>query len=388
MRPRRPFCLLSALALAAGFAMPAGPAVAQQVTVFGDSIVEGFGDNEGNSMPRRLRKILRKADEAADVLNFGLGGEKTFAGLTRINLAIAEGGDIFIIMEGTNDVEDIATLKTSIPTVAANLNQMVSKVRNAGIEPVLSTIIWRPPTAQHDKQSLITEAVAWEIRELSFARRTRLIDGYRAFDPNFVADPFREYYFKGFDPVGHPNPEGHQRLARTAADVLQGIDNVSPVIGAFSPGPLPSVISRNTEIRIPIYEPLESTGLDLDGTRLLINNKEVGTIEGSTRKLEIVHQGAKALGCRAVLQLQTADRAAEPNAHDRVLGVYDIQGLSVPNGDVDFDCRVDGFDLISLSQRFGARRGQPLYNSFFDFDFNGVIDQDDLDVVISGFGRS
>ncbi len=57
-------------------------------------------------------------------------------------------------------------------------------------------------------------------------------------------------------------------------------------------------------------------------------------------------------------------------------------------GDVDFDCRVDGFDLISLGRRFGIRRAHDLYLDRYDFNLDGRIDGEDLAILAKNFGRS
>lgn len=50
--------------------------------------------------------------------------------------------------------------------------------------------------------------------------------------------------------------------------------------------------------------------------------------------------------------------------------------------------RVDGFDLAQLGRAFGTRRGEPRFDPNVDFDFNGVIDGQDLAFIAPLFGHS
>ncbi|HUP42447.1 MAG TPA: GDSL-type esterase/lipase family protein, partial [Thermoanaerobaculia bacterium] len=109
LRLARPAALLLALSVPA-----ASPAAAQtKYIAFGDSITNPGGDFDDPSRPcpeecgypPRLEDLLQEAGIEAEVVNAGLGGEDTAQGLSRLDGVLAqEGGDVLLLMEGTNDI--------------------------------------------------------------------------------------------------------------------------------------------------------------------------------------------------------------------------------------------------------------------------------------------
>src|SRR5215218_3096117 len=77
---------------------------------FGDSITAGVGDDDlrtEKGYPPRLEALLQGAAINAVVENYGVPGEDTVQGLSRINGVLNEAalsGDVLILMEGTNDI--------------------------------------------------------------------------------------------------------------------------------------------------------------------------------------------------------------------------------------------------------------------------------------------
>ena len=84
-------------------------ATAQATTyiAFGDSITAGTGDDPARTepgYPPRLQQLLVNAGRSAVVVNKGLPSEKTPQGLTRIDSVLDRGGDVLLLMEGSNDI--------------------------------------------------------------------------------------------------------------------------------------------------------------------------------------------------------------------------------------------------------------------------------------------
>ncbi len=375
-------------ALLVGCAM-AGPTAAVKVLAFGDSLTAGTGDEEGLGYPRRLEK---KLDEGSEVVNLGEPGERTAIGLSRIESALRVGGDVLLLMEGTNDVSAIFTGELSIESTLANLDAMISKTRDAGIEAVLSSIIPRSPQAKRDRHNRTTATFVGELRELAVGRDLSFADAYDIFDPEIVPGYFADYYDQDpKDVVGHLNAAGYEKLTDAFADLLNGIDSQPPVIGNFEPGPLPNEISGSSKITIPVYDFKNGSGLDLRKTQLLINGNVVtdGTeSDGDATKVVLTHRGSKALGCRAVLRVIAQDLAEPPNILNRGIAIYAITGRTVLPGDVNFDCAVDGVDLVGLALRFGLDSADPGYGLIWDLNRDGVIDEIDLETLSANFGKS
>ncbi|HET9211543.1 MAG TPA: SGNH/GDSL hydrolase family protein, partial [Thermoanaerobaculia bacterium] len=199
---------------------------------FGDSITFGVGDDPARTSPGyppRLETLLQSAGVTATVMNFGNPGEKTPAGLTRLNTVVlpqTKAGDVLLLMEGTNDINKSISLETTIN----DLEAMAQNAQDHGLSVIHATVIPRPPDAKFDFDNVLTDQLNGHIRNLAGFR------GRKEADPNEV---FRNLpnLFGGFysnapdDHVGHPNAAGYDILARVFYNVIQGIDMVSPVPG-------------------------------------------------------------------------------------------------------------------------------------------------------------
>lgn len=382
-------CLLLLAALPLWTIAAAAEAQPLDVLAFGDSLTAGVGDEAGEGYPKRLEARL---GEGSSVSNHGVPGEETSEGLSRIDGVLALGGDVVLLMEGTNDITRIAAGELSMETTLANVESMIERTRAAGIEPVLASIVPRLPDAKRDRRNELTGFYVGELRALAFDRELRFADAFDLFDPADTPDLFSDFYAQDpEDRVGHLNSDGYDLLADAFADLLTGVDSARPVIGNFEPGTLPNVVPPRVAIRIPVYDFAGASGLDLGETKLLINGKTITDgfdSDGTPEGVVLAHKGGKALGCRAVLRVLARDTAEPPNELDRTVAIYDVDGREVLPGDVDFDCMVDGVDLVALARRLGIDSTNPLYQLPFDLDRNGAVDQVDLDLLMVHFGKS
>ncbi|MBZ0089722.1 MAG: hypothetical protein K8H90_05010, partial [Thermoanaerobaculia bacterium] len=207
---RAPLALASALLLAAG----ALPAVAQELRIiaFGDSVTEGYGDTSvlHDGYPGRLQRWLRQRGYDASVANEGVGGETTAEALSRVDSVLEQGGDYFLLMEGTNDISG----RIGIETITAHLNELAARAEEAGFVAVHASTIPRIPDAPVDADNARTSALAASIRNLGEVRGRAVADVFSLFEalPNL----FDDYYYYSpdeYDPVGHPNSAGYTELA-------------------------------------------------------------------------------------------------------------------------------------------------------------------------------
>ncbi len=120
---------------------------------FGDSITYGYIDRlpaPELGYPPRLDAILDQNFGPTEMINEGLGAEKTPQGLIRIDSVLASHAARYIlIMEGTNDV---INMSISMDTSVFNIREMARKSREAGTFPTLTTIIPRRDWAWPDPQ--------------------------------------------------------------------------------------------------------------------------------------------------------------------------------------------------------------------------------------------
>jgi lysophospholipase L1-like esterase len=374
-------------------AVPA-PTAAQTTSTtylaFGDSITAGVGDDPGRARPGyppRLQTLLVNAGVNATVANEGMPGEKTPDGLSRIDsvLALGKAGDVLILMEGTNDV----TRAISVETTIFNLDTMASRAEALGLTAIHATVIPRPPDDNKDADNVLTDQLNGRIRNLAGVR------GRREGDPNavFLTLPnlFGSFYSNAPDDhVGHPNAAGYDILARVFFNVIQGIDAVSPVPGIISPTNGATNVKPDATISVDVWD--FGAGIDLANTFLLVDGQPVtATPQGTTRHTSLTYTPPAPLSGTVTVGLRSRDLATPPNAIDRQIATFTIQGSTGGGGlqgDVNADGRVDGADLILFGLHFGALRGEAAYSAAADFNADGVIDGVDLAILAANFGQS
>ncbi len=210
MRVFLPALLLPALLC---IAMP-WPAAAQvtQFAVFGDSITFGHGDNGSHcdlnpvagGYPPRLRQHLEARGLDSTMRYEAVCGERTDAGLTRIDSVLNRGGDVIIIMEGTNDVSEAVSFESTL----FNLNAMMKKAELAGFEPVLASLVPRGPEAPRDSHNGKTRTIAMRLKEDAMENDWAFADQFHVLidEPDF----FELYYADQL----HPNAQGYGIIAQ------------------------------------------------------------------------------------------------------------------------------------------------------------------------------
>lgn len=259
----------------------ADPADAQRTRflAFGDSITEaaGFDDcpcdeHECRQLcgyPRRLKNLLEDAGMDAGVLNFGLGGERTPEGLTRLDEVLEVGGDVLLLMEGTNDISRSISPETTI----RNLEEMRRKATFAGLDTVHATLVPRFPNAQVDSDNVENARMAGLIRDLAFTGERRLVDPFEVFSRQ--DNLFEDFYADILDdPVGHPNARGFDLLAETFFNVLTNVDDVPPVLGPVTPLAGAEEVAPFASVRVRLYD--FGTGIEGDASALFVNDEPVG----------------------------------------------------------------------------------------------------------------
>jgi lysophospholipase L1-like esterase len=379
MRARR------ALALALTAVLGWAAAAAAQVTyvAFGDSITAGFHDDPGKGpgYPPRLETLLQARGIPATVINQGVDGETTTAGLTRISTVLISGVTAVLLMEGTNDVN----AKVSIETITTNLALMAQKAEQVGIAAVHATVIPRLPAANTDGNNLVTGELAGAIRELAWSKGRQLVDPFEVF-LNLTPGAIPNDYFDAQGDQLHPNGAGYDLLASTFADVLSGVDHVPPVTGLIVPADKAQNVAANSGVTVDLYD--FGAGIDLNATQLLINGNAVSAhAAGDSKKLELSYQPPQPLAGVVVLHLHSQDLASPPNVVDRDIASFIIEGTTFLVGDLNRDGRVDGMDLLILALAFGAHRYDPNYNINADFNGDGIVDGLDLALLASNFGK-
>lgn len=374
--------LLLASALVAAF-LAAPAADAQTVYLaFGDSITAGsFDESDEPGYPAELEDLLNARGVEAVVENHGLPGETTGEGLSRIDDVLDGGGDVLLLMEGTNDVN----AGISIETIRFNLDRIAGVAEARGLEVVHGTVIPRLPSANTDGSNRTTGRLAGAVRDLAWEEGRNLADPFRIFFEE-IPDAFATLYAGGNDRL-HLNAEGYDRLAQVWADVLTGRDEVPPVTGEVSPFDDQQNVPASAEVRIDLYD--FGAGIDTAATELRINDEPVNaTISGDGRRQQIRYTPPEPFVGVVFVGLSAQDLQVPPNSREGTIAQFVVQGTRFLPGDISRDGRVDGEDLVAFARTFGARRGDGRYAGFADFNGDDVIDGEDLAILAANFGRS
>jgi acyl-CoA thioesterase-1 len=207
-RNRRTACLLRVLGLTAlALAAPERTAYPQEqpleILAFGDSLTAGFGLHREVAFPARLQEWLKQRGWAVRVINAGVSGETTTAGLARLPEALVSKPDLVILELGTNDA--LRGVQPNI--VRANLEQMIERIRATGAAALLTGVV---APAHWGKE--YAEAFDRIFPELAQQHGLWLY-------PSFLQDVAQEPHLNQSDRL-HPNEAGVAVL----------VDHIGPVV--------------------------------------------------------------------------------------------------------------------------------------------------------------
>lgn len=104
------------------------------VVALGDSLTAGFQLPPDAAFPVKLEKALRARGHDVNVINAGVSGDTTSAGLDRLDWAVPEDADVAIVELGANDA-----LRGIAPEVTkSNLDQIVTRLRAKGLRVLIA----------------------------------------------------------------------------------------------------------------------------------------------------------------------------------------------------------------------------------------------------------
>ena len=105
-----------------------------RIVAFGDSLTAGFGLQPGQAFPAQLEKALKARGHPVEVINAGVSGDTTAAGLRRFDWAIPDDVDAAIVALGANDA-----LRGIDPAQSRqNLDKILAKLDSKGVAVLLA----------------------------------------------------------------------------------------------------------------------------------------------------------------------------------------------------------------------------------------------------------
>jgi lysophospholipase L1-like esterase len=198
-----------------------------RVVVLGDSITKGVrsGVTAEETFASLLQSALREAGEDVDVINHGIGGERTDQALSRLSRDIQTLEPTLVtVMYGTNDSYVDKGQKESRLTkevYVANLQKIVSELRRTGIEVVLMTEPrWgdkAAPNGVGENPNLRLEPFVEGCREVAREQNVPLVDHFQFWSKaNAEGTDIGEWTTDQC----HPNPAGHRVLAEAMLPIV------------------------------------------------------------------------------------------------------------------------------------------------------------------------
>lgn len=191
-------------------ALPAIPVMGpeRKIIAFGDSLFAGYNLDPRDSYPEKLESALRAKGMNADVINAGVSGDTSAAGLQRLEFTLAAQETppaLFILELGGNDL-----LRGLSPEeTKANLGKMLTILREQKV-PVLIMGMRAPPNYGPEFQAEF-DAI---YRDLAKEYGAALI-------PFWLEDIYREPALFQADKI-HPTADGIERLVAATLDEVEG----------------------------------------------------------------------------------------------------------------------------------------------------------------------
>ncbi len=192
-------------------ALPAIPVMGPErvIIAFGDSLFAGYGLDPRDAYPEKLENALRAKGINADVINAGVSGDTTAAGLNRLEFTLAAQKDrppaLLILELGGNDL-----LRGLSPEeTKANLAKMLTILQKQKV-PVLLMGMRSPPNYGPEFQAQFDAIYA----DLAKEYGATLI-------PFWLEDIYRDPSLFQSDRI-HPTADGIERLVASTIPTVEG----------------------------------------------------------------------------------------------------------------------------------------------------------------------
>ena len=198
-----------------------------RIVVLGDSITKGVrtGVASEEIYQHLLEQRLSLPNRSVEILNEGIGGERTDQALKRLETTVlSKKPDIVTVMYGTNDSYVDPGKNRSRLTVEqyqSNLNAIVFKLQQAKIQVILMTEPrWGSPARNGigENPNLKLEKFMTACREVAKENEIPLVDNYQLW---LDAEQKGANLSDWTTDECHPNPLGHEKLTAAILPVLR-----------------------------------------------------------------------------------------------------------------------------------------------------------------------
>lgn len=180
----------------------------KRIVFFGNSITAGYQLDPATAFPALLQKRLDSLEYTYEVVNAGLSGETTAAGVERLDWVLKGQVDIFALELGAND----GLRGLPLSETKKNLLLMIDAVRKVNPDvKILLLGMEVPPNMGDDYAAEFREVFQSVAQEREVAFIPFLLQGVAGIKELNLQDGI------------HPTEEGHRMLAETIWEKLEGM---------------------------------------------------------------------------------------------------------------------------------------------------------------------
>jgi acyl-CoA thioesterase-1 len=245
-----------------------------RIITFGASTVEGIP--KPLSFQKPLQAYLENCyrTKPVSIFNFGIGGETTGQGLLRIDAALNNQADFFLILMGANDAIRIGDNQLRISETVSNMRALIGKAKTKNLPVIIGTIQYfvedrgtPPERTLSRRRNRIVDQINNAYRNLAIETSSRIADINSTMGKDLSL----------YSDFVHPNGRGYEVLALVWFDAInQEIAQNFQSVGVVQNYPNPAntytkigyTLASSAKVRITLYSSSgQNMGIILDDYR-------------------------------------------------------------------------------------------------------------------------
>lgn len=178
--------------------------MADTILFLGDSLTEGYQLPKEDAYPAVIERTLKKTIKDIKVINGGVSGATTASGLKRMDWYLKAKPDFMVLALGAND--GLRGMK--IDQTEKNLSKVIEKAQERGITVILAGM--KMPTNYGEPYRTNFEEIYPKLaKKYSLKLIPFILDGVGGRPEYNLPDGI------------HPNPKGHEIMAKNVLKVLE-----------------------------------------------------------------------------------------------------------------------------------------------------------------------
>lgn len=178
--------------------------MAETILFLGDSLTEGYQLSKDEAYPAVIERQLQKTHKGIKIINGGVSGATSASGLKRMDWYLKAKPDIMVLALGAND--GLRGMK--VDQTEKNLASVIEKAQERGITVILAGM--KMPTNMGEPYRTNFENIFPKLaKKYSLKLVPFILEGVGGKPELNLPDGI------------HPNPKGHEVMAKTVLKVLE-----------------------------------------------------------------------------------------------------------------------------------------------------------------------